>query len=211
MMIPDTAQTMMRTEMLRRLRIRLCRLRRSRHHLPMERAWQPRVSMRRRSIRLRGHDYSAPGVYFVTVCANTHLFGRVRAREMILSQFGEIARDCWTSIPSHFPRVRLGAFVVMPDHVHGILMLRDSKTRVSAIGHMRPGSLGTVVRSFKSAAAYRINSLRGTRIGGIWQRNYFDRIIRSRDELRDVRRYIRDNPARWARNRVVEIERGVIV
>jgi len=127
---------------------------------------------------------------------------------MILSQFGEIARDCWTSIPNHFPQVRIDAFVVMPDHVHGILVLRDSETRVSAIGRMRPGSLGTVVRSFKSAVACRVNSLRGIRIGGIWQRNYFDQIIRSRDELSHVRWYIRDNPGRWVRNRVVEIERG---
>jgi len=167
----------------------------------MEKAWHPRVTMHRRSLRLRGYDYSSPGAYFVTVCASSHLFGRVRAGEMIPNRSGEIARECWTSIPKHFTYVRIDAFVVMPDHVHGILILRDRYPRTHAIGRISPGSLGAVVRSFKSAVASRINSLRGARIGGIWQRNYFDEIICSRDDLDRVRRYIRDNAARWERNR----------
>ena len=167
------------------------------HRLQMERPWHPRVSMHRRSIRLRGYDYSRPGAYFVTICANTHLFGRVRAGEMVVSEFGAIARDCWTSIPDHFSHVRLDAFVVMPDHVHGILMLRDYPSRTSAIGRIRAGSLGTIVRSFKSVVAARINLLRGARVGGIWQRNFFDEIIRTEADLDRARQYIKDNPARW--------------
>ena len=166
----------------------------------MERPWHPRVSMHRRSLRLRRFDYSRPGAYFVTICASSHLFGRVRAGEVILSRCGEIARACWASIPDHFPHVRTDASVVMPDHVHGILLLGDREPRISAIGRISPGSLGTVVRSFKSAVASRINAL-GVRTGGIWQRNYFDEIISTRDDLDRVRRYIRDNPARWERNR----------
>ncbi len=172
----------------------------------MERPWHPRVSMHRRSLRLRGYDYSRPGAYFVTICAASHVFGRVRAGEMILSRFGEIAREFCTSIPNHFPHVRIDAFVVMPDHVHGILFLGNRYPRTSAIGRISPGSLGTVVRSFKSAVASRINALRGARIGGIWQRNYFDQIISTREELDRVRRYIRDNPARWERNRAVKMQ-----
>src|SRR2546428_2377211 len=80
----------------------------------MERPWHPRVSMHRRSLRWRGHDYSSPGAYFVTICASSHLFGRVRTGEMLLSRFGEIARQCWVSIPNHFLHVRIDAFVVMP-------------------------------------------------------------------------------------------------
>ena len=128
-------------------------------------------------------------------------FGRVRTAEMILNRFGEIARQCWTSIPSHFPHVRIDAFVVMPDHVHGILLFGARYPRTAAIGRIGPGSLGAVVRSFTSAVASRINALRGARVGGIWQRNYFDQVIRNRDDLNRVRRYIRDNPARWERNR----------
>ncbi len=156
--------------------------------------------MHRRSLRLRGYDYSRPGAYFVTICASSHVFGRVRAGQVILSRCGEIARECWASIPHHFPHVRTDASVVMPDHVHGILLLGDREPRISAIGRISPGSLGTVVRSFKSAVASRINAF-GVRIGGIWQRNYFDRIISTPDDLDSARRYIRDNPARWERNR----------
>ena len=168
----------------------------------MERPWNPRVSMHRRSIRLRGHDYGGPGVYLVTICATSHLFGRVHAGEMCLSPFGDIARDCWTSIPKHFPHFRTDAFVIMPDHVHGILFIADRSLRRQAVGQVSPGSLGAVVRSFKAAVASRINCLRGARVGGVWQRNYFDQIIRNRRDLNRIRQYIRDNPARWTRKRM---------
>jgi len=171
----------------------------------MERPWHPRVSMHRRSLRWRGHDYSSPGAYFVTICASSHLFGRVRTGEMLLSRFGEIARQCWVSIPNHFLHVRIDAFVVMPDHVHGILLLGARYPRTDAIGRIAPGSLGAVIRSFKSAVASQINALRGAGVGRIWQRNYFDQVVRNGDHLNRVRRYIRDNPASWERNRSVNL------
>ena len=181
------------------------------HHVPMERPWRPRVSMHRRSIRLRGYDYSRPGAYFITICATTHLFGRVRAGETVQSRFGEIACECWKSIPDHFPHVRIDTFVVMPDHVHGILFLSDDDSRLSAVGRISAGSLGTVVRSFKSVVAARVNQLRGARFGGIWQRNFFDQIIRSDADLARARQYIRDNPGRWDRRRPSKMprERGM--
>jgi REP element-mobilizing transposase RayT len=178
------------------------------HRLPMDGPWHPRVSMHRRSIRLRGRDYSAPGTYLLTICACSHLFGRVQTGVMILSRFGEIARECWTDLPNHFSHVRLDAFIVMPDHVHGILVVGRRSGRASAIGRIGPGSLGAVVRSFKSAVTARINSERGARPGGIWQRNYFDQIIRSRADLDRVRRYIRDNPVRWDRKRRARLGRN---
>ena len=165
-------------------------------------SWHPRVSRHRRSIRLRGHDYGSPGAYFVTVCARTHLFGRVHECEVIASRYGEITSDCWTEIPSHFPHVRIDVFVVMPDHLHGILFLLRRESSATAVGRISPGSLGAVIRSFKSAVAFRINSSRGARVGGIWQRNYFDEIIRNPDDLERVRAYIRNNPGRWNRNRM---------
>jgi len=171
------------------------------HPVPMNGQWHPRVSMHRQSIRLHRRDYSAPGTYHVTICACSHLFGRVRTGEMILTRFGKTAAECWTDLPNHFSHVRLDAFVVMPDHLHGILVLGRRSARPSAIGRIGAGSLGAVVRSFKSAVTARINSERGARPGGIWQRNYFDQIIRSRADLDRVRRYIRDNPVRWDRKR----------
>jgi len=177
-------------------------------NIRMETPWHPRVSMHRRSLRLRGHDYSSPGAYFVTICASSHLFGRVRSARMMLSRFGEIARLCWMSIPRHFPHVRIDAFVVMPDHMHGILVLGARYPRACAVGRISAGSLGVVVRSFKSAVASRINVLRGAGVGGIWQRNYFDQVVRNVDDLNRVRQYIRDNPARWGRNRTSEMFGG---
>jgi REP element-mobilizing transposase RayT len=89
----------------------------------------------------------------------------------------------------------------MPDHVHGILFIADRRLRHQAVGQISAGSLGAIVRSFKAAVASRINCLRGARVGGVWQRNYFDQIIRNRRDLNRIRQYIRDNPARWDRNR----------
>ena len=167
----------------------------------MDRAWHPRVSMQRRSMRLPGYDYTRPGAYFVTICALTHLFGRVRGEEMVLSPIGVIARECWEEIPNHFEQVRLDTYVVMPDHVHGILVFRDDPGRTPAVGRVCSGSLGAVVRSFKSAVAARVHAVRGSRDHPVWQRNYFDRIIRDTSDLERVRQYIRENPARWVRNR----------
>ena len=157
--------------------------------------------MHRRSIRLPGHDYGSPGAYFVTVCARTHLFGQVRAGSVTLSRYGEITSRCWAEIPNHFPHVRIDVFLVMPDHIHGILFLSRREASAAAVGRISPGSLGVVIRSFKSAVAFRINALRGPRVGGIWQRNYFDQIIQNHDDLERVRAYIQNNPARWSRNR----------
>jgi len=164
-------------------------------------SWHPRVTMHRRSIRLPGHDYGSPGAYFVTVCARTHLFGQVRAGSVTLSRYGEITSRCWAEIPNHFPHVRIDVFLVMPDHIHGILFLSRREASAAAVGRISPGSLGVVIRSFKSAVAFRINALRGPRVGGIWQRNYFDQIIQNHDDLERVRAYIQNNPAGWSRNR----------
>jgi len=166
----------------------------------MDRAWHPRVSMHRRSLRLHGYDYTRPGVYFVTICALSHQFGQVRSAEMVLSAVGAIARECWEGIPIHFKHVRLDAYVIMPDHLHGIVIFSDRPDRSAAVGHISPGALGAVVRSFKSAVARQVHALRGSR-HAVWQRNYFDRIVRDQADLDTVRRYIRENPARWVRNR----------
>jgi REP-associated tyrosine transposase len=161
-------------------------------------------------------------VYFVTMRArNDHrcAFGRATNRGVQLNAAGKIAKDCWLAIPKHFPSVQLDAFIVMPDHVHGILAIRrDEETRSVGAQHaaplhlplpspianqhrVAPDSLGAIVRSFKSATTKRINEMRGTSGAPLWQRNYFDRIIRDRGELDRVRWYIRINPARLAISR----------
>jgi putative transposase len=96
---------------------------------------------------------------------------------------GGIVTYCWNEIPSHFPCVALDAFVVMPNHIHGILVFTDI-----VAGHARP--LPVVIGSFKSAVSKRIGT-------SIWQRSYWDRIIRNEEELNLTRHYVEDNPLRW--------------
>jgi putative transposase len=163
----------------------------------------------RRSIRLKGYDYALPGAYFVTL--NTwhgkHLFGRIVDDKMQLTEYGEIVRTCWDETLAHFSRVELDTFVVMPNHVHLIIILTDSRgTREPAptdcaptptFGKPIPDSLPTIIRSLKSAITKRINELRDTPGAPVWQRNYYERIIRNEHELDAVRRYIINNPANW--------------
>jgi len=183
---------------------------------------------RRKSIRLKEWDYTEPGAYFVTICTHrrAHLFGRVVDGVMELNEFGEIVRDAWFDLPNHYHHVELDAFVIMPNHVHGIIALtvdlpanfansvgaglRPAPTASTEPGpaHTEPTSsplkrhpLSEIVRAFKSFSARRINVLRETPGARVWQRNYWEHIIRNKRALDAIRRYIVYNPARWAWDR----------
>lgn len=166
----------------------------------------------RRSIRLRHYDYRAPGSYFVTICTYQRLclFGDVVNGKMRLNAFGEAVNDCWQAIPQHFSQVSGDAFVVMPNHVHGIVVISggmvgegrampcpDRDDRIREFGKPIAGSLPTIVGSFKSAATKHINQIRGAKGSPVWQRNYYEHIIRDDAALANIRRYIRNNPAVW--------------
>jgi REP element-mobilizing transposase RayT len=159
----------------------------------------------RHSIRLPGYDYTGAGAYFVTVCTDARecLFGQIIDGEMCLDAYGEIALECWQAIPAHCPYIGLDAFVVMPNHIHGILILKDT-----AIQPVHPpaqerfakpvaGSLPSIMRLYKAAVTRRINSLHGTLARAVWQRNYYEHIIRDLDALEQIRAYIATNPLRW--------------
>jgi len=165
-------------------------------------------SLHRRSIRMPGYDYREEGGYFVTllVSRRRRAFGRVENGETRLSAYGQIAQRCWMALPDHFPHVVLDEFVVMPNHFHGIL--RFVTTPVGAqhaaplhlTPHVTPGSLGAVVRSFKFAVTRQANLYRTERNLSpttIWQRNYYERIIRDEKELHETQRYIIENPLYW--------------
>jgi putative transposase len=167
----------------------------------------------RRSIRLKGYDYSSPGAYFITLCAYQRhcLFGEIVNGEMQLNECGAIATECWQAIPSHFQKIQLDAFVVMPNHVHGILWIKETNGRGLAFGRGlampnpyegkfgKPiaGSIPTVVGSFKSIVTRRINILRNAPRTPVWQRGYYDHIIRSERSLHILRQYIQHNPLCW--------------
>ncbi len=145
--------------------------------------------MHRRPLRLRGFDYSSSGGYFVTICTHRReqLFGQCLQDEVCLAPAGVAVLACWAEIPAHFP-FELDAFVVMPSHVHGIVFLVRA-------GHAPP--LQTVVGSFKSAAAREVNVLRGTPGAPVWQRGFYDHVMRDEEDLERIREYIATNPARW--------------
>ena len=173
----------------------------------------------RRSIRLKQYDYAHAGAYFVTVVTQNRIcsFGDVVNGEMRTNEFGEIVARTWNDLPNHNPHVILDAFVVMPNHVHGIIVIVDdlfvgagSKPAQSttvqsgsetapAIGKTtaRRHGLQEIVRQFKTFSARRINAVRGTPGETVWQRNYYEHIIRNEPALHRIREYIRNNPVQW--------------
>jgi REP element-mobilizing transposase RayT len=156
----------------------------------------------RRSIRLKKYDYAQPGGYFVTIVTYQRdlLFGEVVNEEMVLNGFGKIAEECWRAIPEHFPNVELGAYVVMPNHVHGIVVIKVGAQHAAPLRkpNVRPASLGAIVRSYKSAVTRLIG--REHNATGIWQRNYYEHIIRNHEDWDRIHWYIESNPSMWAKD-----------
>jgi putative transposase len=162
------------------------------------------------SARLKGYDYSSPGEYFLTIDTKgmVEWFGKVEKGEMIRNEIGEKVYQLWLTIPQHHENVMLDEFVVMPNHIHGILVLsaiprkdvaRDVSTKdnanfMSTISPKR-GSLSTIIGSHKSAVTKwcHDNSYDDFQ----WQPRFHDHIIRNERQLYAIREYIRDNPARW--------------
>ena len=167
--------------------------------------YNPRIH-HRRSIRLQHYDYSQPGAYFVTICVQDRacLFGDVVDGEMRLNDAGHTAQECWHAIPIHFSHVDLDAFVVMPNHVHGILVVVDSLASEGAknFSPLRGTSktVGSVVRGFKIGVTTWMRT--NTVIHGVWQRNYWEHIVRDESELNRIREYIVNNPGQWEMDRL---------
>ena len=167
------------------------------------------MKKKRRSIRLQGYDYSQAGAYFVTICTQNRqcLFGNIVDGEMVLNEYGSVIRTCWVEIPVHFSETKLDLFVVMPNHVHGIVWLNGRGTACRApttgeqFGKPVSGSLPAMIRSFKSAVTKQINEMCNTPGAKLWQRNYYEHIIRNNNELNRIREYITHNPARWDMDR----------
>ena len=163
----------------------------------------------RRSIRLKGYDYSQAGAYFVTVCTQNRecLFGEVIDGEMVLNDIGKIVAGEWMKTGAIRNNVALDKWVVMPNHFHGILVVDDGRgtahraPTVEQFGQPVSGSIPTIIRSFKSAVTKRINEIRKTPGEKLWQRNYYERIIRNENELNHIREYIANNPMKWKLDR----------
>ena len=175
----------------------------------------------RRSIRLKTYDYSRAGKYFLTICAHNRecLFGSIENGVMVLNRAGKIVADAWAKTAEIRNEIELDQWVVMPNHFHGILVIiegrgtapgRDTARRIEGrgtarraptaerFGHPVAGSIPTIIRSFKSAVTKHINELRKTPGHPVWQRNYYEHIIRDEADYDRIAEYIADNPRRWA-------------
>ena len=173
----------------------------------------------RRSIRLREYDYSLAGAYFITICAKDRqcLFGQITDGVMGHNAAGKIIHACWSDLPRHFRSADLDAFVIMPNHIHGIVVIAE---RGEALAHSSEGSVGVrganasplhvpphgtqpqslaaIVQNLKSVSSRRINRVNRTPGRTVWQRNYYEHIIRSEKSLDAIRQYIEINPTNWA-------------
>jgi REP-associated tyrosine transposase len=163
----------------------------------------------RRSTRLQAYDYRRPGAYFVTICTwgKAHILGEVVYEKVRLSVAGKVVEEEWLRTGHLRVGVSIDTFVVMPNHLHGIILFhgpsspgRDSVCHRSRVSR-RPGCLGSVVAGFKQAVTLRLQRSEGLKRGRVWQRNYYEHVIRDELELNKVRQYIDENPLRWASGR----------
>jgi REP element-mobilizing transposase RayT len=159
----------------------------------------------RRSIRLRGYDYSQAGAYFVTLCTHNRecLFGEIANGAMQLNTAGKIVADEWLKIAQIRDEIELDEWAVMPNHLHGIVVFTDNVGEIHEFPlrmtqtQRRQMALPKLVGRFKMLSAKQINILRNTLGIPLWQGNYWEHIIRDENDLRRIREYICNNPARW--------------
>jgi len=198
----------------------------------------------RRSVRLQNYDYSSEGAYFVTLCTQNRecLFGEIVNEQMVLNEHGKIVEQCWNDLPNHYDNIELDAYVIMPNHFHGIILITDNVWAIHELPrhelprqrqdelprhelprqrqdelpihelpiHELPRQqqkqrqqqrrkmlLPKIVGRFKMNSAKQINQMRNTPGISVWQRNYYEHIIRDEKSLENIRNYIINNPLQW--------------
>jgi putative transposase len=176
----------------------------------------------RRSIRLQGYDYSQPNMFFVTLCAYERncLFGEALNNTVHLNEAGKVVKQYWLQIPEHFPQVVLDEFIIMPNHIHGILSIeeRDDKSPPVGANNYSPAekdissldvktpsrikgtskTVGSIVRGFKIGVTKWFKE--NLNVSSVWQRNYYEHIIRVEEDLDKIREYIIANPLNWEKD-----------
>jgi putative transposase len=176
----------------------------------------------RKSLRLQDYDYSQPNTFFVTLCANerNYLFGEVVDNSMRLNDAGRAVKHCWLEIPKHFPQVILDEFIIMPNHVHGILIVEERDVEIDPVGannyspagkdnssseEMLPSrikgtslTLGSIIRGFKIGVTKWFKEK--LNISSVWQRNYYEHINRKDEDLNKIREYVIANPLNWEKD-----------
>lgn len=158
--------------------------------------------MAKHSIRLPGFDYRHPGPYFLTLVVDRRrpILATRQDHSLTLTPAGRIVEEEWQLLATRRPGIQLDEFVIMPDHFHAIILLPDSRALPAPNGHSAlyrpPKSLGAIVAQFKAGTTRRINAIQGTGGRPLWQRNYYEHIVRNAHRLNRIRRYIQENPSR---------------
>ena len=158
----------------------------------------------RRSIRLKGYDYSSNGAYYVTIVTQgrEHFFGHITNKEMVLNDAGQMIVKWWNELPNKFPNIELGTMVIMPNHFHNIIHIVGADLRVRPNDETPKPSLPQIIQWFKTMTTNEY--IRGVKQFNwkpfnrkLWQRDYYEYIIRNERELQQKTDYILDNPSRW--------------
>lgn len=161
------------------------------------------------SRRLPGHDYSQPGAYFVTICAADRqcIYGEIVDGQMSLNRNGMVVAKQWVGLASHYANMSIDEFVIMPNHIHGIIFLTEGSPPSVGAGFQpadgsRPAkpqhALPEIIRGFKTYSSLEINRLRRTPGQPVWQRNYYEHVVRTENDLAVIKKYIVENPLKWA-------------
>jgi putative transposase len=158
----------------------------------------------RRSIRIQGFNYTQPGSYFITICTwhKSLIFGEIIQGEVVLSKLGEIARKEIERLPDRFSDIIMDGFVVMPNHIHMLITISADaipkmQTSNEAFKQPVPGSIPTIVRSYKAAVTQRILAMRDAPVAEVWHRNYYEHVVKNENEREKIFLYIVANPAQW--------------
>ncbi len=168
----------------------------------------------RRSIRLKDYDYSKAGAYFVTICTRDKgfLFGDIVDGNMILNESGDVVNDTWTWLSNRYPYVDIDTWIVMPNHTHAVIVIEDCRgasgrapssggSRAAPTNPKKVKSLGSLIGVFKTVSAKLINEIMDGKKESVWQRNYYEHVIRDEDRLLKIREYIINNPLQWRLDR----------
>ena len=152
--------------------------------------------LNRKRNRLNKFDYSSQGYYFVTICVKDRVccFGDVVGGEMVLSDYGQVVKDCWLGLPNHYQNAKLDHFVVMPNHFHGIIIISSVGNGLKPFPTSTHG-LSEIIRGFKTFSSRTINNL--NQIHFSWQKSFYDHVIRQDESLDKIREYILNNPKQW--------------
>ncbi len=173
----------------------------------------------RKSVRLKRYDYSRPGAYFITICTRKRKsnLGSVVNGEIALSEYGEIVANSWEWLPKQYPYVLLDEWVVMPNHIHGIIMIASGAVHPSVSdadgSHLGPRRnptvpikgepstrrkpIGELIGAFKTVSTKSLNEILRTPGARFWHRNYYEHVIRDDEDLHSIRKYILHNPRKW--------------